>query len=649
MTEKMIKFIYNGQELVIQYKKYELMKNVLQRYLSKIQKTQDDVYFLYNGKILDENTKLYEINRASDELVFLVYDKIDENDNNNNQEKNISYSEDIICPKCGESSIITFSNDKINLSSCDKGHEIDDILFKNYKDTQKINEDEIKCNKCGAKRKNTFEQKFYMCFNCNIYLCPLCEQKHNKDHKIYEYKSKNFICKKHGEKMISYCKQCKKNLCDICGLEHFKNHNLIYHREIIENSKITNLDELRKKIDELKIEINYIVNDLNEFMNNLEMIYNISNGIINCFSINNKNYQILSNMKNLNDYNKETINNIDYILNKLSKKQFSVLEEIYIKLKPSNEIILRYKPENNKFVQILGEKFVDSNKINFKMKIDNNISELKSKIDIKQIKDKILEIKLVQINETNDLSFMFYDCSSLISINDNFKLINLNNLNDISKMFANCKSLKTIPDISKWNTENVSNMEEIFNGCESLISLPDISKWNTNNVKKFNKMFGNCKLLSSLPNISKWDFSNCTNLDNVFINCSNKLVLPILPNIKVINGYMFEKQFNKFIDILNSKLLTVKKKEYKFEIKCLTKYLDGFFLHISSINDKQFLNDVEVSKEYMEQYKRIFSLNVEMKNIKIDEINNLISFLKGLLSLYIKNYYWKKIMLISLK
>ena len=31
MTEKMIKFIYNGQELVIQYKKYELMKNVLQR------------------------------------------------------------------------------------------------------------------------------------------------------------------------------------------------------------------------------------------------------------------------------------------------------------------------------------------------------------------------------------------------------------------------------------------------------------------------------------------------------------------------------------------------------------------------------------------------------------------------------------------
>ena len=124
-----------------------------------------------------------------------------------------------------------------------------------------------------------------MCFNCNIYLCPLCEQKHNKEHKIYEYKSKNFICKKHGEKMISYCKQCKKNLCDICGLEHFKNHNLIYHREIIENSKITNLDELRKKIDELKIEINYIVNDLNEFMNNLEMIYNISNGIINCFSI----------------------------------------------------------------------------------------------------------------------------------------------------------------------------------------------------------------------------------------------------------------------------------------------------------------------------------------------------------------------------
>ncbi len=59
-------------------------------------------------------------------------------------------------------------------------------------------------------------------------------------------------------------------MCDICGLNHDKNHVLIYHREIFENSKIENINELRSKIDELKIEIKNIINEFNTFLNNLE-------------------------------------------------------------------------------------------------------------------------------------------------------------------------------------------------------------------------------------------------------------------------------------------------------------------------------------------------------------------------------------------
>ena len=162
----------------------------MQKYLTKIQKTPENVYFLFNGAILDSNSKINDEGEdSSNEKVVLVCDqgtKIEDN----TQEKNFSYSKDIVCPTCGESSCITFSDYKINISSCDNGHETKKILLENFKETQKIDEDEIKCGKCKTKRMNTFEQKFYYCNDCKINLCPLCETNHNKSHKIFEYELK---------------------------------------------------------------------------------------------------------------------------------------------------------------------------------------------------------------------------------------------------------------------------------------------------------------------------------------------------------------------------------------------------------------------------------------------------------------------------
>ena len=50
------------------------------------------------------------------------------------------------------------------------------------------------------------------------------------------------------------------------------------------------------------------------------------------------------------------------------------------------------------------------------------------------------------------------------------------------ELFVDCISLKSLPEISKWNTNNVIDIKSLFYGCKSLLSLPDISKWNTNNV-----------------------------------------------------------------------------------------------------------------------------------------------------------------------
>ena len=70
MAERTIKFIYNGQELIVQAQKGKQMKDIIQGYLTKIQKEQKEVYFLYNGIVLDSNKTLNEINSLSSEIVI---------------------------------------------------------------------------------------------------------------------------------------------------------------------------------------------------------------------------------------------------------------------------------------------------------------------------------------------------------------------------------------------------------------------------------------------------------------------------------------------------------------------------------------------------------------------------------------------------
>ena len=605
MAERTIKFIYNSKEIIIQCKKGESMKDILQRYLMKIQKKTEEVCFLCNGTILNSNTNLNIIDEKSKDIIILVYDS-QTNIKNNEGKNNIVYSKDIICPICGESSIITIDNYQIRLSSCDNGHETNNIALKNFKELQKINESEIICNKCNKQKCDTFQQKFYICYNCKINLCPLCESNHNKEHKILDYESKKYVCNKHGEKMISYCSQCKKNLCDLCGLEHYKKHKLIYHRDLIENAKISNLNELREKINSLKIEINNIINMFNEFISNLEIYYEINNNILKNFNVNNKNYHTLVNMKYLNDFNTIIINDINAITKQLiSEQKFSILSEIYFKT--LNGIILKYyKNKNNKSIRIFGENFVKNNKGNFKIIYNNNIQDLKEKIEKLEIKEDIIEVKLIQLKKSNNLSYMFCNCSSLISINNNLK----------------------------WDiNDNIINMSHMFYGCKSLFSLPDISDWDTSNVTFMDAIFGDCESLKSLPDISKWSLSNLHNFEDIFYFCPHKISLKVIP---ILGGYINEKQFLKFLEILKNFLSKKEKNENKFEIKACMKDLDRVSLHISSFDKTKFNEILEADNEYIKLGQTILSLNLEIKGEIQEDLYSIIEFYKPNLLMYLK-------------
>ena len=105
---RIINFIYNNQETKIQCDENDCLNDIIKRYIIKIQKNIDEMYFLYNGTTINTNMKLKEMNNADKEIKILAYD-FHENPEN---KEGIKYSKDIICPKCGENCLINISDNK---------------------------------------------------------------------------------------------------------------------------------------------------------------------------------------------------------------------------------------------------------------------------------------------------------------------------------------------------------------------------------------------------------------------------------------------------------------------------------------------------------------------------------------------------------
>lgn len=120
----------------------------------------------------------------------------------------------------------------------------------------------------------------------------------------------------------------------------------------------------------------------------------------------------------------------------------------------------------------------------------------------------------IDTSNLTDISYMFYHCESLTSIDwGNFDTSNVTNMNG---MFCVCSSLTSL-DLSGFNTANVTNMNNMFNGT-ALTSL-DLSSFDTDNVTSMTAMFAFSKNLTDL-NLSSFNTSNVTDMYTMFSGCS---------------------------------------------------------------------------------------------------------------------------------
>ena len=167
-------FNYEGINTSIQCNINDLMKVVIGNFLNKIKEKGDNLYYLYNGRRINKELTLSEQANDDDKnrkKINIIVNKI-ENDSNENKEIE---SKDVTCPECKENALIDFNNYKIKLYDCKNKHNINNIIFNKFEESQKIDISKIICDICEINNKsNTHNNEFYICNTCNKKICPLC-------------------------------------------------------------------------------------------------------------------------------------------------------------------------------------------------------------------------------------------------------------------------------------------------------------------------------------------------------------------------------------------------------------------------------------------------------------------------------------------
>ena len=607
------------------------MADICQKFISKTSTEKNCIYFSYNGKAGKEfNEDLTfeqmasSIDNEKNEMAVLVFD-INEIKQNNIENISIIKSKYIICPECGENVKMKVNHYKISLYGCKNKYKKNNILIDKFEETQKIDLSKIICDKCKENNMGkTFNKKFFKCISCNMKLCPICSLNHEENHNIIKYDQINFICKKHNEIFTKYCKECKVNICIQCEEEHL-NHESIYFGNIMPNKKELDIKliEFKKSLDRFNENINEIIMKLNKVKDNLNIYYNIKKDLINNYDNKNRNYEIMHNLKEINNDNIfdeiNKINNENIINNKL-RDIINIYNEMTMK---NNEIKIKLEIQKND----IGKDIYFLNDSHFL----NELNESNTELFINDVKHKyqkffrpekegtysiILKLK----DGIKDCGFMFCDCDNIVSID--LSSFNSENIIKMNSMFSRCGNLKNI-NFSSFDTGRVTDMSCMFFGSKNLEDI-DLSSFDTRNVINIENMFASCDNLKNID-LSSFDTRNVINMLGVFMNCENLLHINLssLDTKKVTDmSHMFHNCYKlKNINLSSFDGKNLKNIEYICsDCKSLSSIDLSFIkdannLHMAGfISDCSNLKTLKINKNIYEIFKKDGDKEIENPN-----------------------------------
>jgi len=375
-------FNYEGMITNIQCQKNDKMKDIIEKFLFKIKKKGNNLYYLYNVNKINKELTFHEQANEFDKTRFKMNIIVVNNSKDISGVKEI-ISKDIICPKCKENLFIEIKNFKINLYGCKNNHEINDIILNKYEETQKIDLSNIICDICKKNNKrNSHNNEFYICNTCDKNICPLCKSIHDENHKLIDYDDKNYICKNHYEPFNKYCKKCNKDICIICENEHIE-HDIYDFRNLLFDKKdlLKLMEDLKKSIDKFKFKINIIKEIFDKTISIMDIYFKININFINNYNINKRCNHKLQNLKNLKDNNEKLINDIHKMLN-------------------NDKISEIYKFAFNNFYNDKGEKYIGEMKNGFKDRMGILFYD---KDDIYEKKNMKMILKMIKKKEEENI------------------------------------------------------------------------------------------------------------------------------------------------------------------------------------------------------------------------------------------------------
>ena len=169
MTEAKVTFIYDCNNIIIQCRKEERMKNICQRCSTKLGINLNLLIFLYGGQQIDNQLTFNEVSPNEDEIQVLVVK---------------SEQDELICPKCGGNIIVstkkideivnnmnnikeTISGIKLMIDNIIKNSKIKEMNMQLKNVNQLLNNVNEDINKNNEKIKNLIKDNTFTKYNEN--------------------------------------------------------------------------------------------------------------------------------------------------------------------------------------------------------------------------------------------------------------------------------------------------------------------------------------------------------------------------------------------------------------------------------------------------------------------------------------------------
>ena len=416
-----VEFCFNDVKFFVQCNNDDKMKDIIAKFLSKSGQTKNSVFFLYNGRIINDelvfNKCANSLDRSRNYMNVIVL----ESQGLNDESVNLIKSKYIICPKCNKHAYISIKDFKLSIVDCESDHKTRNLQINEFSKTQYVDQSKIKCDKCQNSKSGAPNNKFFVCNTCKKNLCPRCKNEHDNSHleHIKDYDENQFYCKIHNKPYVCYCSDCKIDLCDICQKEHKdslddeiddleldispedkyvfgQDHNFLFYDNITPNIEIIRNNELKdtkEKIYQVKLIIDKMINQLNQLNKNLNSYFEIYNDIISNFDITKRNYSVIQNINTVKKFN-------DNFLGYLTE----IIKDNNLKSQFINILSLQSKMEFrafNKDIQTDKNEIILENN-NFNTNDTNNNIQNYNPSDFKYTKFKINKIKMLKKYNTKN-------------------------------------------------------------------------------------------------------------------------------------------------------------------------------------------------------------------------------------------------------